>query len=66
MVRLSSLIVLLGSLYLVLSQCTQQVLDDDDDACSFSTVAGTLFNNSNVSGETCPVVSLSHSSCDYL
>ena len=58
MVRLSSLIVLLGSLYLVLSQCTQQVLDDDDDECSFNMIAGTLFNNSNASSETCPVVSI--------
>ena len=58
MVRLSSLIVLLGSLYLVLSQCTQQVLDDDDDECSINMIAGTLFNNSNTSSETCPVVSI--------
>ena len=56
MVRLSSLIVLLGSLFLVISECIQPVVDSGDQ-CTISSIANTLTNTSRNLTETCPSVS---------
>ena len=56
MVRLSSLIVLLGSLFLVISECIQPVVDTGDQ-CTISSIANTFTNTSLNITQTCPQVS---------
>ena len=62
LVRLSSLLVLLSSLYNIISRCTRVVEIQEEELaneCTFSTLTGNFLSNTTElnSNEACPVVS---------
>ena len=58
LVRLASLIVLLASLYEVISSCTRPEEDPDDESvCTFAVVTDSIFSNNTNTTVTCPAVS---------
>ena len=57
LVRLSSLVVLLASLYVVIAECTQPVVSNDDECTITAFTSSFTFNNdTNTSQIVCPVV----------
>lgn len=56
MVRLSSLVVLLASLFIVIADCAQQAVSMDTGACTINSFASNAFSSSFNLTQTCPSV----------
>ena len=60
LVRLSSLLVLLSSLYNVISSCTVEVDESEDGECEFAQLTGNILANETDDSTTCPEVSINN------